>query len=280
MALQPLEVQRFSVQSKALQLGPAASISEGLCPLPPHGKPDFSARQGDAMKFREEEQNKGEVHACVCIEHLLQTLPPAFHMKSSELPIHYYQRSCWIWMIARSLPLPESQNIRGVIHLMPWQLQSRAKGKAKKPHTHTHKKKPHTQILRVLPRPSWPPHQREDFVAAAAPAATPVFPLSTVAQHPNRAKLHRHAGTSSSTEMSFKSCLYGARSSKEPATWEQEGLCTSMLCYVKNWFSIMVSKRLKSNFVNQSRNCTDSLLQRQKRTCWILKTTVAALILY
>lgn len=119
MALQPREVQRFSVQSKALQLGPAASISEGLCLLPPHGKPDFSARQGDAMKFREEEQNKGEVHACVCIEHLLQTLPPAFHMKSSELPIHYYQRSCWIWMIARSLPLPESQNIRGVIHLMP-----------------------------------------------------------------------------------------------------------------------------------------------------------------
>lgn len=257
------------------------AFRKGFVPSPPHVKPDFAARQGAAMKFRKEEQNKGEVHACVCTEHLLQTLPPAFHMKSSELPIHYYQRSCWIWMIARSLPLPESQNIRGVIHLMPWQLRSRAKGKAKKNLTHTRKKKTHTQILRVLPRPSWPPHRREDFVAAAAPAATPVFPLSVplsliILTEQNSISTPARA----LPEMSFKSCLYGARSSKESATWEQEGLCTSMLCYVKNWFSIMVSKRLKSNFVNQSRNCTDSLLQRQKRTCWILQTTVAALILY
>lgn len=38
------------------------------------------------MHFREEEENRGEVHACMCTQHLLKTLYCASHMKSYELP--------------------------------------------------------------------------------------------------------------------------------------------------------------------------------------------------
>lgn len=70
------------------------------------------------MDFGKEEKTN------VCIHFISSSNPscPAFHLKSYELPIHYNQCSCWIWMIAQLLLLPEIQNIRGVIHLMPWQL--------------------------------------------------------------------------------------------------------------------------------------------------------------
>lgn len=48
-------------------------------------------------------------------------------MKSHELPILHYQCSCWIWLLAQLLLLPEIQNIGEVIHLMPQQLWHQAK---------------------------------------------------------------------------------------------------------------------------------------------------------
>lgn len=51
----------------------------------PHPE-DIQGRQRDAMHFRKEGENRGEVHTCMCTPHLLKTLYCASHMKSYELP--------------------------------------------------------------------------------------------------------------------------------------------------------------------------------------------------